>query len=79
MYSGKYSKYCDVPEDEINNWLDSLLGKDRLNVEQKNEVRCQLCQCLVSTTQLRVSSCFDFDHCKTREIILIRFFNSVIT
>ncbi|XP_078355336.1 uncharacterized protein LOC144639945 [Oculina patagonica] len=42
----KYAKYCDVPEDEFKSWLNSLLGQQSLNEEQRNEIRQQLCVCL---------------------------------
>ena len=48
IHTGKYSKYCDVPDEEFRSWLDSLLGQEVLNKEQTNEVQRQLTVRLVS-------------------------------
>lgn len=67
IHTGKYSKYCDVPDEEFRSWLDSLLGQEVLNKEQTNEVRRQLTVRLVSrarndrlvlpSTQVLISYC----------------------
>ena len=54
---GKYAKYSEVPDNEFDNWLSLLLGQEGmepLDEAQKEEIKRQLCECLVSKLDIKL-------------------------